>query len=159
MTFALSPSQIVAMVLAIISLFLWGVSLNRNIDTRIINYSLSLLLLVAILALSAQTKEGFFFEVSPSRQKCLLEQVAPIRERTEGCCPKGYYGGNLPIYSEWITPDTFSGPWKRTDNLTLHRNDDRLSIQVPPTELVEQEEGRWIQENRNKKQKDLYTQH
>lgn len=160
MSFMLSPSQIVAVILAVASLILWAVSLNKNVNMMFLNVSLSILLVIAILALSARTKEEFFFEVSPDRQKCLIEQVAPTRQRTQGCCNKGYRGGNLPVYNDWITPNTFSGPWKRTDNLTLDRNDQRLAIQVPPTELVHvpQEEGKWIQENKKKKQRDLYTQ-
>lgn len=156
MKFVLSPSQILAIFLAVISLIIWGLSINKTLDIVLINYIQSILLLIAIIALSSKTKEGFFFQVSPEREKCLIEQVAPIHNRSEGCCNKGYIGGNLPIYNEWITPNTFSGPWKRTDNLTLNPKDNRLSIQVPPIELVE--EGKWIQENKKKTQKQLYTQ-
>lgn len=45
----------------------------------------------------------FHFEVSPRREKCLLQQVLPI-PRTPDCCGKATVGGYPPYYSQWFEP-------------------------------------------------------
>jgi len=43
---------------------------------------------------NAYNSENFFFEVSPQRKQCLIEQVSPdYTTRTCGCCSKGTTGG------------------------------------------------------------------
>lgn len=60
--------------------------------------------------------DGFYFEVSPNRKKCLQEQVEPIPYRSCGCCGKGTVGGYPAryIYKDLIGSDD-SWDWNRVD--------------------------------------------
>lgn len=133
-------------VFAVIIVFLYIVLMTSTyffvIPIRWLVLALSLLLLTGVVLLLIQNKENFFFEVSPERKKCLVEQVSRAdRNRSPGCCNVGAVGGILPYYRDWITPDTFSGDWKRTDNLTLDRDDPGLKNQLPPLEYVKSGHG------------------
>lgn len=61
------------------------------IITSIIIYSI----VIFYILQNAYNSENFFFEVSPKRKQCLIEQVSPdyTTSRTCGCCPKGTTGG------------------------------------------------------------------
>jgi hypothetical protein len=86
-----------------------------------------------------QDTEGFYFEVSPERKKCLIEQVSKLSpHRSKTCCPKGTVGGILPTYSDWLTPDGKNELWKRTDNWTTNPFNVAYESQLPATELVGQ---------------------
>lgn len=65
---------------------------------------------------SAYFTEGFFFQVSPDRQKCLKEQVEPIPTRSLGCCAKGTTGGYPArfIAQDFISPQD-GWNWTRVD--------------------------------------------
>lgn len=57
--------------------------------------------------------ESFFFEVSPQRKKCLMEQVLPIRgNRSCTCCQKGTTGG---YPAKYVYDDLTDGTWNRVD--------------------------------------------
>ena len=149
----LSYPQWMALFLAITIALVWAFYAYGAIRLQNLNTIQSLLLVIAIVSLCWKAKkEDFFFEVSPERQKCLIEQVAPIRGRSAGCCQVGYYGGSLPVLTEWTTPNNFSQDWKRTDNLTLNPKDPRLDLQIPPLELVP------LREQKKRSQQELYTQ-
>lgn len=133
----ISIQQIFAILIAVLYIALMTFTYITVIPSRWLILALSLLLLISVILLSIQNKEHFFFEVSPERKKCLVEQVSRAnRYRTPGCCNLGAVGGILPYYKDWITPDTFSGDWKRSDNLTLDKNDPGLKSQLPPLEYV-----------------------
>lgn len=65
---------------------------------------------------SAYYTEGFFFQVSPDREKCLKEQVEPIPYRSQGCCGKGTTGGYPARYvaKDFIDPEG-GWDWTRVD--------------------------------------------
>jgi hypothetical protein len=71
----------------------------------------------------------FHFEVSPQREKCLLQQVLPI-PRTPDCCGKATVGGYPPYYNQWFEPGI-----KRADP-TLHPKPDYVwtesCLHLPP---------------------------
>jgi len=87
----------------------------------------------------APPPEGFFFEVSPERKKCLVEQVSLEKSnRTCNCCQKGTVGGYPPYYADWMQPEGKNELWKRTDNYTTDPNNVAYQTQLPATELVKQ---------------------
>lgn len=63
--------------------------------------------------------EGFFFEVSPQRAKCLKEQVSRNnfgKPRGCACCGKGTTGGIPANYAEWLgESDSDTNAWFRPD--------------------------------------------
>lgn len=82
--------------------------------------------------------ENFYFEVSPERKKCLMEQVSlDIKpgQRSKNCCPSYTVGGKLPVVSEW---EHSKNPinWDRTDNHTTSDKNNAYSTQLAPTNLV-----------------------
>lgn len=86
---------------------------------------------------ASPSNENFYFEVSPERKKCLMEQVSlDSRHRSPGCCPKGTVGGILPEYKDWLTPEGENQNWKRTDNWTENPTNVAYVSQLPATELV-----------------------
>ena len=94
-------------------------------------------LLALIIFLSAYNKtemESFYFEVSPQRQQCLMEQVSKNRKsRSCSCCQKGTVGGYPPQYLEWLNTSNANGNWSRTDNWTS--NEKNLE-NVPPNDYT-----------------------
>jgi len=87
--------------------------------------------------------ENFYFEVSPQRKRCLVEQVStdrpPGRPRSCSCCQKGTVGGIVPTYRDWLAPRPVTQDWQRTDNWTTIPSQAGL---IPPTELVEDDRNR-----------------
>lgn len=76
-------------------------------------------ILLGIFLTGLFIKEGFFFEVSPERARCLQEQVSRDNfgeRRGCLCCGKGTVGGIPPNYAQWLAvdPDTGSN-WHRPD--------------------------------------------
>jgi hypothetical protein len=94
-----------------------------------------LFVLTIFLSIYNKTEmESFYFEVSPQRQKCLIEQVSKnYKNRSCSCCQKGTVGGYPPQYLDWFNTPTANGNWSRTDNWTSNENE----IQnVPPNNFV-----------------------
>jgi predicted membrane channel-forming protein YqfA (hemolysin III family) len=89
--------------------------------------------------------EGFYFEVSPRRKRCLEEQVStdrpPNRPRSRSCCQKGTVGGIVPVYRDWLEPRPVTQDWQRTDNWTTVPS--RAGL-IPPTELVGGDKNRKV---------------
>jgi len=131
-------------------------------QTYLSNYKITIMLfslLVFILMIAPVVHnqyEGFFFEVSPERKKCLEEQVSLTQKRTCDCCGLGTVGGVLPVFKEWTTPDEYSGGWIRTDNVTLDRKNPILKTQLSPMELVKPNPA--PKRKLKRSQVDLYTQ-
>ena len=77
--------------------------------------------------------EGFYFEVSPQRKRCLEEQVSTnIKKRSCNCCQKGTVGGYPPNYMDWFNNSSESGNWSRADNWS----DSKESF-LPPINYIE----------------------
>lgn len=62
-------------------------------------------------------REGFFFEVSPQRKKCLQEQVSLSGDgRSSECCGKGTTGGYpARMISQDFVGDSDTWNWPRVD--------------------------------------------
>jgi len=92
-----------------------------------INFSFAVwayVLLFAVLLLvniTEKTVEKFFFEVSPTRKKCLEQQVSRNdfgKKRSCSCCGKGTVGGIPPNYAQWLnTSDSDTQGWFRPDHV------------------------------------------
>jgi len=98
----------------------------------IILYSI---LIYYILQNSFSTNEPFFFEVSPKRKQCLIEQVSPeYNTRTCGCCAKGTVGGYPAKYldNDFISenPEDMWN-WQRVDAFGDQKS------KTPPTDSCE----------------------
>jgi hypothetical protein len=67
------------------------------------------------------TLENFFFEVSPNRKKCLMEQVSRKnfgKKMPCNCCGKGTTGGIPPNYAQWLgKSDSDTSGWFRPDHV------------------------------------------
>jgi hypothetical protein len=74
-----------------------------------------------IIILHKKTMENFFFEVSPTRKKCLMEQVSRKnfgKRMPCACCQKGTVGGIPPNYAQWLGPsDSDTSGWFRPDHV------------------------------------------
>jgi len=117
--FALSGLSIIAIYLLVLIVFRWQKKkLWAHAPSIVI---LGFFILFVLQLFLKKKKESFFFEVSPSRDKCLREQVSRHdydRERTCGCCGKGTVGGIPPNYAEWLDVDPDTGDrWHRPDNV------------------------------------------
>lgn len=111
----------------------------RNISKDTLIFLFCILQVVSIFFIFFVPRpEGFFFEVSPNRKKCLEEQVALTGRRSCSCCQKGTVGGYPPYYAEWLEPDGKNELWKRTDNWTTDEQSIPYESQLPPTEYVKQ---------------------
>ena len=83
--------------------------------------------------------EQFYFEVSPERKKCLMEQVSlDVKPgfRSKDCCPVYTVGGKLPAISQWENSESPVN-WDRNDNNTTSPENNAYSTQLAPTALVE----------------------
>jgi len=109
--------------------------LYMNISKDIFLCIVILLNIIAI-AFLFYTSEQFYFEVSPERKRCLINQVSLHEKPLKTCCGKGFTGGILPQYEEWKQMDGRNKLWKRTDNYTCNPHSDGYITQIPPTELV-----------------------
>jgi hypothetical protein len=113
--------------------------------TKLIPKDVSVLFLVILnivtiffLFFYGPSNENFYFEVSPGRKKCLIEQVSlnqPPGQRSKNCCPSYTRGGKLPVVQEWEKDDTPMN-WKRTDSWTTDKENNAYQSQLPPTEIV-----------------------
>lgn len=78
-------------------------------------------LAILILLFQKDTLEGFFFEVSPTRKKCLMEQVSRKnfdKKMPCSCCQKGTVGGIPPNYAQWLgKSDSDTSGWFRPDHV------------------------------------------
>jgi len=142
-TTAWSPQQITAIVMLVTyGLLIIIYCVYKNIAITYAFILTSVLLFVSIIMLSLETvpttSDSFFFQVSPERTQCLLEQVAPCPStpRSSYCCPRSTVGGQLPYYREWIQSDPYSHEWKRTDNVSLSPQTLAVETQIPPTSVL-----------------------
>lgn len=113
--------------------------------TKLIPKDISVLFLVILnivtiffLFFYGPSNENFYFEVSPERKKCLVEQVSlnqPPGLRSKNCCPSYTRGGKLPVVQEWQKADTPIN-WKRTDSWTTDKENNAYQSQLPATEIV-----------------------
>lgn len=76
---------------------------------------------IFVLVFSEGTLENFFFEVSPTRKKCLMEQVSRKnfgKKMPCSCCGKGTTGGIPPNYAQWLgESDSDTSGWFRPDHV------------------------------------------
>jgi hypothetical protein len=82
--------------------------------------------------------EKFYFEVSPERKKCLMEQVSlniQPNHRSKNCCPADTVGGKLPTFTEWEHSDN-PIHWDRTDNNTTSEDNNAFRTQLAPTSII-----------------------
>jgi hypothetical protein len=85
--------------------------------------------------------EQFYFEVSPERKKCLMEQVSlDVKPgfRSKNCCPTYTVGGKLPAISQWENSES-PIHWDRNDNNTTSAENNAYSTQLAPTALHQKE--------------------
>jgi hypothetical protein len=72
-----------------------------------------------ILLFQQGSWENFFFEVSPTRKKCLMDQVSRKnfgKKMPCSCCQKGTTGGIPPNYAQWLgESDSDTTNWFRPD--------------------------------------------
>jgi hypothetical protein len=128
--------QVTSIVLAVVyAIIFFGYLLTTCFNADVVIFIMTVLFIISIfLNFYKSSKEKFYFEVSPQRKKCLIEQVAltPNDRRSCGCCQKGTVGGYPPNYGQWLQKDKTQG-WQRTDNWTTDKQDINL---FPPTEYV-----------------------
>lgn len=78
-------------------------------------------IILFFLVLHKKTMENFFFEVSPTRKKCLMEQVSRKnfgKKMPCACCQKGTTGGIPPNYAQWLDKSDSDTPgWFRPDHV------------------------------------------
>lgn len=157
-------SQIIILLLFIIFLSYWMALLWnywKNIPVRHVLWLFFLLALIVFYNIIVQyfsiwptlSSEPFFFEVSPERKKCLLEQVLPVEHRTKGCCSKGTVGGYPPNYKEWIAPND-TEEWHRVDGVVKDPEYPSVKTQIPPTDICPMSNP-FLQNHRNSKQANL----
>lgn len=149
---SISITTIVLICIFVIVLISYFMSLKFLSKDIIILITSILFIVSASLNLMQYYSEGFYFEVSPQRKKCLEEQVSlkNYGKRSCSCCQKGTVGGYPPLYKDWFEP-TIDGKslWHRTDNWTLDKNEQTM---IPPTEYVD------LSKKVKKTQKEMYNQ-
>lgn len=112
------------------------------ISSNIIILLLFLLQLYSIFILYYQTKEDFYFEVSPEKEKCMDERVSleqPPGVRSKGCCPVYTVGGKLKYVEEWKENTDNPIHWQRTDNWVDSKEYNTYQTQLAPTAYVKKE--------------------
>jgi hypothetical protein len=128
--------QITCTVLAVIyAIMFFGYIFSTCFKPDFVVFGISILFIISIfLNFYKTSKEKFYFEVSPQRKKCLIEQVAltPNNKRSCNCCQKGTVGGYPPHYGQWFEKSPDNG-WQRTDNWTSDQQEVNL---LPPTVYV-----------------------
>lgn len=137
---------IAGIVLSVVFVILLGLYLSsyQRVSKDTLIFLLSILQVISIFFVFFSTPtvtphEGFFFEVSPERKKCLVEQVSLDKSRRScSCCQKGTVGGILPYVADWSQPEGRNELWKRPDNWTTDPNNVAYVTQFPATELVKQ---------------------
>lgn len=110
----------------------------------ILSFSVVILLLFvlqlySIYILFVRSKENFYFEVSPEKQKCMEERVSleqPPGKRSEGCCPVSTVGGKLKYVEEWKKNTDNNIHWQRTDNWVDSKEYNTYQTQLAPTAFV-----------------------
>lgn len=92
---------------------------KKNLLFPIVNTMIYIVIL--ILLHQKETLEGFFFEVSPTRKKCLMDQVSRKnfgKKMPCSCCQKGTVGGIPPNYAQWLgKSDSDTSGWFRPDHV------------------------------------------
>jgi len=134
---------IAGIVLTILFVIFLGMYLSSypKVSPDVLVFLLSILQVISLFFVffsTPTTPENFFFEVSPERKRCLVEQVAPIKNRSCSCCQKGTVGGYPPYYADWLQPEGKNELWKRTDNWTTNPDNVAYTSQLPATEYVKQ---------------------
>lgn len=78
-------------------------------------------LAIFVLLFQSGSLENFFFEVSPTRKKCLMEQVSRKnfgKKMPCNCCGRGTTGGIPPNYAQWLgESDSDTSGWFRPDHV------------------------------------------
>lgn len=144
----LIPPLVITIFLIIILLFYF--TNFPRISRDVIIFGLTILEIISLFFLYfSNTSESFYFEVSPERKKCLLEQVSlDGSPRSCKCCGKGTVGGYPPYYRDWLIPEGDNQLWKRTDNYTTNPLSGGYETQIPPTELVSEKKKIKLNNNR-----------
>jgi hypothetical protein len=151
--------QIASTVIAVIyAIMFFGYIFSTCFTPDFIIFMISTLFIISVfLNFYKSSTEKFYFEVSPQRKKCLIEQVSLNRTgpRSCSCCQKGTVGGYPPHYDQWFEPSGDQN-WQRTDNWTLDKKDVN---QLPPTQLVKEPKKPDNMHNRVKRsQVEMYNQ-
>ena len=128
----------------IISCILGGLMILYLLSIPIFSSHITILLLFllqlySIFILLKISKEDFFFEVSPEKQKCMNENVSleqPPGVRSKGCCPVYTVGGKLKYVEEWKENTDNPIHWQRTDNWVDSKEYNTYQTQLPPTTFV-----------------------
>ena len=128
----------------IISCILGGLMILYILSIPIFSSHITILLLFllqlySIFVLIKESKEDFFFEVSPEKQKCMNENVSleqPPGVRSKGCCPVYTVGGKLKYVEEWKKNTDNPIHWQRTDNWVDSKEYNTYQTQLAPTALV-----------------------
>lgn len=111
---------------------------NKILIYPVLNTILYLGILIVLLQ-KDDTLEGFFFEVSPTRKKCLMEQVSRKnfdKKMPCSCCQKGTVGGIPPNYAQWLgKSDSDTSGWFRPDHVqyvnTFSNGEECQSVKQP----------------------------
>lgn len=109
------------------------------LSSQVVILLLFLLQLYSIFMLSYRSKENFYFEVSPEKQKCMNENVSleqPPGVRSKGCCPVYTVGGKLKYVEEWKENTDNPIHWQRTDNWVDSKEYNTYQTQLAPTAFV-----------------------
>ena len=110
------------------------------------NFKIILLLITNLLSLfqimkysKKNSKEKFYFEVSPEKEKCMEERVSleqPPGVRSKDCCPVYTTGGKLKYVEEWKQNTDNPIHWQRTDNWVDSKEYNTYKTQLAPTVYV-----------------------
>ena len=113
---------VVALLAGIVNTAVSTYTLPRS--NRLIFFSVAhtlIYLFIFALVFQQNTLENFFFEVSPTRKKCLMEQVSRKnfgKKMPCSCCGKGTVGGIPPNYAQWLgKSDSDTDGWFRPDHV------------------------------------------
>lgn len=120
-----TPPEIIIVIVLLIGLFNTAIATyvfhkNNKIYVFTAVHTLVYIIIFALL-LQQGTLENFFFEVSPTRDKCLREQVSRKnfgKKMPCSCCQKGTVGGIPPNYAQWYgKSDSDTSGWFRPDHV------------------------------------------
>lgn len=113
---------IVALLIGILNTACTTYTFHKSNKIYIFTLINTLVFVVIFVVLFQQgSLENFFFEVSPNRKKCLMEQVSRKnfgKKMPCSCCQKGTVGGIPPNYAQWLGPsDSDTSGWFRPDHV------------------------------------------
>ena len=126
MTMRLTTRETFIMFLLLVGLAITGLSgyklpKNRTVYFLVAAHVFVYLALFFVVFLPERMVENFFFEVSPTRKKCLMDQVSRKnfgKKMPCACCQKGTTGGIPPNYAQWLdTSDSDTPGWFRPDHV------------------------------------------